>query len=99
MPKPICVPCQRFFRPKKNGCYFIEAMPIGTADGHRVLPGKAEPENWKPYKLWCGDLHECQGCGAQIVVGHANSPISEHYMAGFEDEVKARKVTLTVNDC
>ena len=33
--KPICVPCQRFYRPKKNGFMFIEAMPRATPEAAR----------------------------------------------------------------
>ncbi len=50
--KPICVPCQRFFRPKKNEFYFLEGMPIEQG----AIPGTTEQEQWKPYKLWTGDL-------------------------------------------
>ena len=25
--RPICVPCRRFYRPKKNGTYFLEGHP------------------------------------------------------------------------
>jgi hypothetical protein len=28
--KPICVPCQRFYSPLKNGFEFIESRPIST---------------------------------------------------------------------
>ena len=93
--KPICVPCQRFFRPAKNGFAFIEAMPDGTA-----LPGKAEPEYWQPYKLWMGDKWHCPDCGAEIVVGCAAQPISEHYLPEFADLVKSfGGDQLQVNDC
>ena len=94
--KPICVPCQRFFRPTRNGVSFIEGMPIGND----VKPGLAEPENWKPYKLWRGDLWACRGCGHTIVVGVAGGPISEHYQPDFDTLVKAYGGDqLQVNDC
>ncbi len=92
--KPICVPCQRFFRPKKNDFSFIEGMPV---DGAK--PGTAEPEKWKPYKLWLGDKWECKGCGAEIVVGTGRIPVSEHYKPDFPQTVLAYNPTLQVNDC
>jgi len=103
MLKPICCKCQRFFRVKKNGYRFIEAMP---KPGERPKPGIEENEKWTPYKLWVGDLYECQGCGSQIVSGFGNAPISEHYMQDFKESVTfAEKATndnrqlLQVNDC
>lgn len=93
--KPVCVPCQRFYRPKKNGFSFIEGMPIVP----KAAPGTSEPEKWKPYKLWIGDLWECLGCGANIVVGVAFEPVSEHYKEDFQEQVDAWKPKLIVNDC
>ena len=57
--KPICVPCQRFYRPKQNDYSFVEGMPT-----HGAKPGTEEPDKWRPYKLWLGDLWECKGCGS-----------------------------------
>lgn len=92
--KPICVPCQRFYRPERNGTFFIEGMPTGNAE-----PGTSEPEKWKPYKLWCGDLWECRGCGHQIIVGAGHAPIAEHYQEKFADDLRAYDAKLQVNDC
>lgn len=94
--KPICVKCHRFFRMVKSGFYFIEGMPLfpGTP------PGLADCENWKPYKLWCGDKWECKGCGAVILSGFGSEPISEHFKADFKemlDKLGARR--FQVNDC
>lgn len=96
--KPICVPCQRFFRIKKSGFYFTEGMP---ANGTRPKPGKAEPDQWKPYKIWSGDTWECLGCGAVIVSGCAQSPIAEHYQEpDFSHYMKTLKADqFQVNDC
>jgi hypothetical protein len=94
--KPICVPCQRFYRPKKNGFPFIEAAPYR---GFHVLPGTEEAGDWRPDKLWVGDLWECKGCGAQIVVGTGRSPIVEHFQDNFKWTVEQYKPTLQVNDC
>ena len=93
--KPICVPCQRFFRPHRNGRYFIEGMPNGT----NVSPGTSEPENWRPYKLWCGDQWVCYGCGAMIIVGTGRTSIREHYQSDFQDMVDTTGATFQVNDC
>lgn len=95
MLKPVCVPCQRFFRPSNNGCAFIEGMPVGND----VKPGLAEPEKWKPYKLWVGDEWRCPDCGARIIVGFGNGPVDEHYRDTFQDSVKRFDATLQVNDC
>jgi hypothetical protein len=96
--KPICVPCQRFFRMKRGGFAFTEGMP---RDGERSpRAGKAEAEKWKAYKIWYGDLWECKGCGAQIISGVAQQPIGEHYQDGFEDLRKAHRADqLQINDC
>ena len=98
MPKPACSKCLRFFRPKHNGFYFIEGMPVGT-DTRRVQPGTAEPENWKPYKLWVGDLWECKGCGAEILVGSPSSCIAWHHESNFDELVALYGATLQINDC
>lgn len=93
--KPICVPCQRFYRTEKSGYYFIEGMP----EGNTAQPGTATPEQWHPYKLWTGDLWRCEGCGATLISGTGREPIAEHYQPGFADQVKRLGVTFTVNDC
>lgn len=94
--KPICVPCLRFYRPEKNGISFTEGMPI-TDD---ALPGIAEPDNWRPYKLWQGDLWRCAGCGNQIIVGTGFDPIAEHYESGFSDiAARCGGDQLQINDC
>lgn len=83
--RPICVTCQRFFRCKKNDYFFIEGMPQG--------------EQWQPYKLWAGDLYECEGCGATIISGVARCPIREHYQQDFEQVRSRLNATLQINDC
>ena len=93
--KPICVKCQRFYRCKKTGYYFVEGMP--KPGETRVLPGIQEPDRWEPYKLWAGDLWECQGCGHQLVSGTGQSPIAEHYQPQFTK--LAAFSELQVNDC
>jgi len=96
--KPICVPCQRFFRCAKNGYYFIEAMPAGTKD--RPIPGTTEPEHWTPYKIWVGDHWHCDGCGTEIISGVARGRVAEHYQPDFADKVaRLHADQLQVNDC
>jgi hypothetical protein len=93
--KPVCVPCERFMRMKKSGYYFLEGMPIEN----RAEPGIIEPEKWKPYKLWAGDLYECPTCGASTIVGTGMSHIAEHYQKDFAHRVEMFKATLLVKDC
>lgn len=81
---------------KQQGFYFIEGMP--THNG--VKPGTVEPENWKPYKIWAGDLWQCEGCGAKIVSGFGREPVSEHYREDFAHYTESLNATqLQVNDC
>jgi hypothetical protein len=95
--KPICMPCQRFFRMVKSGLYFTEGMPVGRGE---VQPGTSEPERWQPYKVWAGDVWECHGCGARIISGTGQHPISEHYMPDFADvRAKLNAAEFQVNDC
>lgn len=94
--KPICVTCQRFYRPKKNGYYFTEMQP----NDNDAPPGTEAPDRWSPYKVWSGDLWECEGCGAQIVSGVGQGPLSEHFKTGFHDLVTRLSADqLQVNDC
>lgn len=95
MLKPICVACQRFYRPDTNGVRFIEAMPIGS----EAPPGNAHPDHWKPCKLWMGDLWRCHGCNHQIIVGTGHVAIAEHYQPHFSDVVAASQIRVQVNDC
>jgi hypothetical protein len=98
MLKPICVPCQRFFRCVKNGFYFTEGMP---ADGVRLaLPGLAEPDKWQPYKVWSGDKWRCEGCGAEIVSGTGREPIRVQHQSDFTETAhKLGADQYQVNDC
>lgn len=93
--KPICVKCQRFYRPKQTGMYFIEGMP----ESNHSPPGTAMPDQWQPYKLWSGDLYECEGCGSQVIVGVGHSRIAEHYEPKFAETVRSFGAEFQVNDC
>jgi len=91
--KPVCVPCERFMRAKKNGFYFTEGM---GGDGRR---GKHSTE-WIPYKIWVGDLWECPDCKAQIVVGVGMNRLAEHYEPDFNDILEQTNAKqLLVKDC
>jgi len=93
--KPICVPCQRFFRAERTGDYFIEGMPKENG----AQPGTAEPEKWQPYKLWAGDRWRCEGCGTVVIVGTGLHPVAEHYQPDFTKRAESLGATLQVNDC
>lgn len=93
--RPICVPCHRFYRPEKNGVYFLEGYPINN----NAKPGIEQAELWKPYKLWAGDRWRCEGCGHLLISGVGHSPISEHYKPTFEQSVASFGATFQVNDC
>jgi hypothetical protein len=97
MQKPICTKCARYYRPKKNGTYYIEMKPI---DGSvHSPPGNEAPDMWTPYKLWMGDLWVCHGCGHEIIVGTGRQPISHDYQEDFQIELRRSRVTIKVNDC
>lgn len=96
MLKPICVKCQRFYRPHHTGRRFVEGMPKGGSLS--AAPGTSEPEQWQPYKVWSGDEWICHGCGHLIIVGTGFVPMKERHENGFSDFVKEAKY-LQVNDC
>jgi len=91
--KPICVNCNLFFRPLRNGVIFSEGMPKPGVP----LAHAGRNEDWQPYKIWSGDKWQCKGCGAQIIVGVGRNPISVHHESGF-DRIQ-RLAELQVNDC
>lgn len=94
MPKPACLKCQRFYRPKKNGFIWCEGKPIVD----HAAPGTGYPEKWEPYKIWSSDLWECDGCGNLLITGHGQHPIAQDYR---EDTMKTwmPHVNGTINDC
>ena len=96
MSKPVCVPCQRFMRMRRQGYYFLEGMPRVAG----AQPGLREPEAWRPYKLWAADLWECPDCGAQVLTGFGAGPINEHYRPDFPADVARYGADqLLVKDC
>ena len=69
----VCVQCNRQMRPKKNGFEFLEMAQMNGQSAEQ-----------SPYKLWMGDLWECQDCGQQIVYTDAGqTPIAEHFHLDF----------------
>lgn len=92
--KPACPKCQLFYHPKKNAYTFLEGMPEADARS-----GKVDARLWHPYKLWHGDLWECRGCGAQVIVGVMGGPITEHYMPDFKDWLERMPPQVQINDC
>lgn len=101
MPKPVCVKCQCFYRPEKNGFCFIEGKPDGLGNlPNEEIRGTRLPEAWTPYKLWMSDKWKCPDCGHEILTGFGACPISEHYLPDFEAKVALTKGDqLQVNDC
>lgn len=92
MPKPICMTCKKFYRPKKNGVTIEEGMPLGV-DSCGVS------KEWVPYKLWRGDLMECKGCGHQIVYGFGLRPLAEHYQKDYDRIKESEGVIAFIEDC
>lgn len=97
MPKPVCVACERFMRPKHNGVKAIEGMPIENG----ALPGRAEPEKWKPYKLWTADEWYCPSCGYRLITGFGLAPNAERHDPGFNSEVNGLIAagSIVIKDC
>lgn len=90
MLKPICVKCELFYKPKKNGVYVIEGMPKTS---------KTAEHAWVPYKLWCADLWECKGCGDQIIDRSGLHEIAIQHQPDFQKLCDEFKPLLQVNDC
>lgn len=84
MKKPACVGCQRFFKIKRNGVLIEEGMPFPTGETQADQP----KEGWRPYKLYVGDLWECERCGTQLALGNSQA-VCEHYMPNY-DTIKTR---------
>ncbi len=78
--RPICIPCQRFFKVIKNDYYFTEGCPATRGTN----PAIADKGHWKPYRIWAGDQYKCPGCGAEIVSGIGHGPLGEKHEPDFE---------------
>lgn len=99
MPKPVCIKCKRFYRVKRNGMPWVECMPRPHDASATLRRGVGADNQWEPYKLWQSDLWICEGCGHELLVGHGQAPMSEHYMPGFDTECHRSGVHIYVNDC
>jgi hypothetical protein len=94
--KPICVNCQRFYRPRKNGVYFVEMAPKHPG----AAAGRKAPHAWRPYKVWCGDLWLCPDCGHELIIGVPTVAVSEQFKPDFQDTIANREANwLEVKDC
>ena len=89
LPKPICVLCQRFFRPFRNGAQMLENKPLDNG----ALPGIEAPTQWTPYKLWMAEPGSV-AVGATIAVGFGKTPIWEKHRGPLSE-----RIDLCVNDC
>lgn len=82
-----CVNCRKYFHIKKNGVFVEEGMPVNR-DG----------TEWAPYKLWNGDLYECEGCGTLLHIP-AREPLAEHYQADYAEQVNRHQPIARIDDC
>lgn len=83
----VCVKCMKFFRVKKQGVAIEEGMPLN------------DQLEWGSYKLWMADLHECPGCGAQIMAGFGWHPVAEHFQEGYQQTKDNLQPIGRVDDC
>jgi len=80
-----CPRCRRFYRVKTQGVAWEEGRPLN--DG-----------TWTSYKLFMGDLLECEGCGSQMILP-ARGPFAEHYQPDYEALKTAHAPIVRVDDC
>lgn len=85
--KPICVSGRKFFRMKKSGVYFEEEMPL------------RDESEWGPYKIWAGDVWQCDSCGTEIISGVGLRPLAEHYQPDYAEHAARLSPMLRVDDC
>jgi hypothetical protein len=93
MSKPVCVKCQLFFRPYRNGEWVLEQKPVANG----AKPGREEPDKWVPYKLWHVDRWKCRGCDTEIIVGFAPHPSWQDFHSPTPP--KTPEMQHIVNDC
>lgn len=90
---PVCVKCQLFFKPAKNNVVWEEGKPGATGEEPYSEGG------WSSYKLWRGDLLRCEGCGTEIISGHARERFAEHYQDNYSEIRNAFPPHTFVKDC
>ena len=69
MPQAVCVNCEIFLKPKKNGVMAVTT--IGCRED-------------RPYEVYHADLWECPKCGVEIVLGFGMYAEMEYWQQGFE---------------
>lgn len=91
----VCLKCEKFFHPYKNGVIVEEGMPITNRT--------TGEEKWVSYKLWRADEVVCRSCDTHIVAGFAHHPFMEHYMehyAPYKAQLEeANKLRAFIKDC
>jgi hypothetical protein len=90
MPKPVCIKCQRFFRPHRCGISVLEGKPVMEG----IKPGTEDAAFWAPYKVWRADRYKCNGCGTEILVGFGFAPVWQDY-----HQAEMPESDYKVNDC
>jgi hypothetical protein len=93
--KPICIPCQRFFKPEKNGQMVEERKPTTN----EARPGKDDAHLWDSYKLWMTDRWKCPGCHSEIICGAGRDPICISHQPDYEKVRGWEPNIVIVNDC
>jgi len=87
MKPAVCLKCKLYYKIKKNGVYLTEMMPYTNGE-------------WRPYKIWQGDLWECRGCGHEIVMGWGKRALREHFEEHFEDlRIRTHANEIEIKDC
>ncbi len=87
-----------------------ESQMGNRPDGEGLYPGHPDwsdflerlvdwEKGWGPYKLWKGDLWQCRGCGARIIVGVAARPVAEHFEEDYAARAAALEPVVRVDDC
>jgi hypothetical protein len=74
-----CVKCSKWSRCRKTGVEVIETYDDGVT----------------PYKVWQADIHECPGCGFQVVLGFGFQALSVAHEPDFQSWVDRAKVTMS----
>lgn len=77
----VCVKCQRMMKVKKVGEYFVE-----------VVKGPLRKEG-TAYKLWSGDVWECQECGNKVILTNERQhPVMESWEEYFAERISEVKM-------
>ena len=80
--KPVCVKCHLEFRPARIGVVVVE---LYTRDQ-------------VPYRMINGDVWQCPGCGAEIIVNYGTNSLY-HHDEGFEDRLEHIPKSNRVDVC